>query len=78
MSEENKNDKVNEPPASYFKKAELRVYYSFEEQEEDQRRMNGQLSPEQRMRQLNRLIRMSLWFKDIDLDKLQPSNNIYF
>ena len=78
MSEENKNDNVNEPSAAYFKNAEFRVYHSFEEQEEDQRRMNGMLSPEQRMKQLNRLIRMSLWFKDIDLDKLQAGNNIYF
>ena len=56
MSEENKNDKLNEPAANYFKNAELRVYHSFEEQKDDERKHSASLTPQERLKETVELI----------------------
>jgi hypothetical protein len=53
MEEKNKNQ-LSEPESAYRKKR-IQFYSSFEEAEEDKRKMMAAMSPEERMRNLERM-----------------------
>ena len=71
MSEE---ENINEPASQYFTNPELKIYNSFEEQEDDQRKYSASLTPIERLRQTVELIIRSYGYTRESL-KSQDSDN---
>ena len=76
MSEEKNEENINEPESLYFINDELKIYNSFEKQEDDQRKHSASLTPLERLKQTVELIIRSYGYTRESLKNLETDNKV--
>ncbi len=74
MDYKEENNEVNEPQA--FIKREIRIFASFEEQEEFERKQMQQLSPEERLMQMRQFINIAYGMHGYNPDNLPKKHTV--